>query len=101
MPKDLTSFDPPKAARPARNRRRSRPPIGGCRSQFAIIVGLIQDRIRKSRNELYKIGLAVGAGLLEKAAEVRLNRRLRDSEGLRDLGNAPDLDDGQQHPQLG
>jgi hypothetical protein len=45
----------------------------------------------ESGNELDEIGLAVGAGFLEQAAEMAIDRGLRDAESRCDLGNASDL----------
>jgi len=55
----------------------------------------------KSRNDLDKIGLATGAGFHEQIAEVRLDRTFGNAEGHRAFGNPADVDDGEQHAQLG
>src|SRR6266851_9925285 len=42
-----------------------------------------------------------GAGFVEQAADMRLDRGVGDAKGGCDLGNTADVDDGKQHAQLG
>src|SRR5262249_19789827 len=76
------------------------PPIGGWRLRGETPPGSTDQGRRKPGDQLDEIGLASSAGFLEQAAEVELDRFIRDPGRLRDLGTATDLDDGKQDAQL-
>src|ERR1700730_2052592 len=54
----------------------------------------------KPGDQLDEIGLAAGAGFLEQAADVRLDRGVGAAKGGCDLGNTADVDDGKEQAQL-
>src|SRR5581483_11755269 len=67
----------------------SRPSIEGGTQKFER--ALTDERIRESRNQLDEIRLPARAGLLEKSAEMRLDRGIRDAQVLRHFRHAADI----------
>jgi hypothetical protein len=65
------------------------------RAQIAKRDGSTNERVGKARNYPNKTSLATGRSLLKQATEMRLHCALGNAQGLRDLRDAADLDDGQ------
>src|SRR5881409_881465 len=72
-------------------------PMGVCSSSS---VRLTWRAGWKTRHEFDELRLAAGAGLLVEATQVGFDRGLANAQGLCQLRNAADLDDGQQYAQL-
>jgi len=90
------------ATMPASNARRVPRSVDTGRNVQMITKMCASDRERggKSRDELDQIGLTAGAGLFKQAADMGLDRGVRNAKLRRDLGYAANFDNGEQHPQL-
>jgi hypothetical protein len=61
-----------------------------------ITSGSVDQQGTVSCDELDKVGLAAGAGLLKQSPDMSFDRGVRDAQHRCNLGNAADLDDGKQ-----